>query len=683
MQKKYSLQSMIVGFSSLLVGLTIFVVNYFSYQQSAHVGFKELDLRAETLIKTFSYRAIEGILVQDDEKLDNLCTDMLKETSVKYALIFDNRGQLLHQVHKDENNDFSAKEKLSEIDFSVDKIKKKYLENILGIIKEVPDRSNIERTIGYVELGISLSNILQYKRQLIGRLLLVSSLVLFSGIVISYFFSKWLSDQLCKVIHGFTTIVSEMDLVKPLQLEVNIKEVQEIQVLFNLMIAKIVKSQEVLNSTSLEFAQNRERLELAFDASQIGLWDWDIPSGNVTFNHCWAEMLGYELNEIRGHVSSWETLIHPDDRGDTMASLGRYLNGETSVYRTEHRMRCKNGKWLWVLDTGKVVSFNSRREPIRAIGTHVDIQARKDIEKKLDKHRENLEVRIAKRTQELKKIQSELLNNAVDAGRAQVSAMVLHNIGNAVTPVSVNLEKLRAPSLKNARRYLMECYNDLALNKTDLTNYVTRDERGKKVSSYMKNLIQGLETVQDEQKVIIDKIEVGVQYIGEILSLQRAYAPGNKVMKEKTILNQIVKDALKIQDSAINRRKIHILVHYHKDPLYILIEKNRLMQVLINLIKNSCDAIDENQERQDHEISIDIFEKGDTIGITMADTGSGIEAEDIDKIFKFGVSSKGSSGFGLYYCKTFVEANNGRLTIDSDGKNFGALAVLEFNNYNR
>lgn len=119
-----------------------------------------------------------------------------------------------------------------------------------------------------------------------------------------------------------------------------------------------------------------------------------------------------------------------------------------------------------------------------------------------------------------------------------------------------------------------------------------------------------------------------------------------------------------------------------KNP-HLLIEKNKLLQALVNLIKNSCDAIDENLENKNHQIRIRTFKEKGRIGLTISDTGCGVEKDRLKTVFKFGTSSKGSSGFGLYYCKTFIEANNGILAFDSKGKNQGAEVCLEFLMNNR
>ena len=121
----------------------------------------------------------------------------------------------------------------------------------------------------------------------------------------------------------------------------------------------------------------RQQLELILAGSDLGSWDWHVPSGHVSFNARWCEMLGYRHDEIAPHVSSWEKLVHPDDWPAISALVEAHLHGETASYESEHRLRHKHGHWVWVLDRGKVVERDAQGQPLRAAGTHLDISDRK------------------------------------------------------------------------------------------------------------------------------------------------------------------------------------------------------------------------------------------------------------------------------------------------------------------
>lgn len=307
-----------------------------------------------------------------------------------------------------------------------------------------------------------------------------------------------------------------------------------------------------------------------------------------------------------------------------------------------------------------------------------DIGQRKEYEAELEAHRKNLEALVVERTKELEKVHKELIHKAFDAGRAQLSAIVLHNIGNAITPVSVNIQEIRKSGLKEISHYLKECYDDLAAHKNSISEYVTKDERGIRVARYTGELIDEFARKYAGLENIIDSMSAGIEYVAEILSLQGTYAPGRGEIKEWHDLNEIINDAIKIQEGSIVKRKISVEKKLASEPLNILIEKNKMMQVLVNLIKNSCEAIDACRQSKEHKIVASSRTEDDTIIAQISDTGCGIEADRRENVFEAGVSSKGTSGFGLYYCKSFIEENRGEILLNSQGKDKGTTFTIKF-----
>ncbi|MBF0180004.1 MAG: response regulator [Magnetococcales bacterium] len=129
-----------------------------------------------------------------------------------------------------------------------------------------------------------------------------------------------------------------------------------------------------------ELQINEERCKYALEGSNDGLWDWSIPSGRVFFSNRWYEMLGYHPDELEPHIQTWERLIHPEDRDMVQSSMDALLVGHATQHHTEHRLRMRNGAWLWILDRGKVVAHGRDGRPLRAVGTHQDISERKRME---------------------------------------------------------------------------------------------------------------------------------------------------------------------------------------------------------------------------------------------------------------------------------------------------------------
>ncbi|MDX9843909.1 MAG: EAL domain-containing protein [Aquabacterium sp.] len=129
-----------------------------------------------------------------------------------------------------------------------------------------------------------------------------------------------------------------------------------------------------------------ERWRFAIDGSEIGLWDWNVPDKTVFFSTRWKTMLGHEDSEVGNALSEWSSRVHPDDLPAVQADVQRLLTTPDAPYSNEHRVRCKDGSYIWILDRGKVVERNERGEAVRVIGTHTDLSALKQREAALDLH---------------------------------------------------------------------------------------------------------------------------------------------------------------------------------------------------------------------------------------------------------------------------------------------------------
>ncbi|WP_052315455.1 PAS domain-containing sensor histidine kinase [Azospirillum lipoferum] len=133
------------------------------------------------------------------------------------------------------------------------------------------------------------------------------------------------------------------------------------------------------------------RLHLAIDAAGDGIWDWDVATGAVWYSPGWQTMLGFSPGEVPPQLDFWSSRVHPEDLPLTQAALQAHFSGERPFYECEHRVRAKSGEWLWILDRGRVVSWNADGRPRRMIGTHVDVTARKRIEEELAESRLQLD----------------------------------------------------------------------------------------------------------------------------------------------------------------------------------------------------------------------------------------------------------------------------------------------------
>ncbi len=137
--------------------------------------------------------------------------------------------------------------------------------------------------------------------------------------------------------------------------------------------------------------RNEEQLKLAIEGSGVGLWDWNVRTGELQYNERWAEMIGYTMEELSPtSIDTWRNLVHPDDRVRSDVLLRRHFTGELPVYECEERMKHKDGHWVWILDRGAVSHWDEEKNPVRMAGTHLDITDRKRSEEMLQKRAELL-----------------------------------------------------------------------------------------------------------------------------------------------------------------------------------------------------------------------------------------------------------------------------------------------------
>lgn len=149
---------------------------------------------------------------------------------------------------------------------------------------------------------------------------------------------------------------------------------------FMVMLAIAISAAYRNAETAEELRKSEERWKFALESAGEGVWDWDVPSGRIAYSKWWQEMLGYGEDEIDGDIAEWESRVHPDDRPRVMQEVEAYFAGRTSTFSSEFRCQSKDGSWKWVLSHGLLVNRNADNQPLRMIGTHKDITARKATE---------------------------------------------------------------------------------------------------------------------------------------------------------------------------------------------------------------------------------------------------------------------------------------------------------------
>lgn len=178
-------------------------------------------------------------------------------------------------------------------------------------------------------------------------------------------------------------------------------------------------------STEMALRESEERWKFAVEGPGDGVWDRDMETNHCVYSTRWKEILGFQPDEIGSRAEEWSHRVHPDDRPRTLAALQPHLDGETPFYANEHRLRCKDGSWKWVLGRGVVVRRDPRGRPLRLIGTLTDISERKAAEQA----REELQ-------RQLHESQKREVVGILSSGMA-------HDFNNLLTVIQGNIEMAR------------------------------------------------------------------------------------------------------------------------------------------------------------------------------------------------------------------------------------------------
>ncbi|MBI1337312.1 MAG: EAL domain-containing protein [Phycisphaera sp.] len=130
--------------------------------------------------------------------------------------------------------------------------------------------------------------------------------------------------------------------------------------------------------------EERTRLANVIEGTRIGTWEWNVQTGETVFNERWAQLVGYTLKELEPcNIDTWRKMVHPGDLASCAEAISAHFDGKAEYYDSEHRMKHRDGHWVWIHDRGRVLTRDSQGQPLLMFGTHTDITERKALEQQL------------------------------------------------------------------------------------------------------------------------------------------------------------------------------------------------------------------------------------------------------------------------------------------------------------
>ncbi|MEQ9357323.1 PAS domain-containing protein [Coleofasciculus chthonoplastes] len=420
-------------------------------------------------------------------------------------------------------------------------------------------------------------------------------------------------------------------------------------------------TEQVLTQSALRISE--ERLQMALSGSDLGLWDWQLITGDIYFNPQWKGMLGYEPEEIDDNFQAFEQLVHPEDLSRVKAGLNAYLDRLIPAYEVEFRMRCKTGEWKWILSRGKVFEWDKAGNPVRMTGTHRDISDRRQAE---DALRES-EARERKKAYqlelalcELKNAQAQLVQTKKMASLGQLVAGIAHEINNPMSFIAGNVSF--------AHQYGFDLLKLIDLYQQYYPHPVAP------IQEQMEAV--ELDFLRTDFPKALNSIREGVARIQQIVRSLQHFSHLNEAQMKTTDLNQRLESTLILLQNRFHKKPHQAVIEVNKELAMLpKVEcyPGQLNQVFINVLSNAIEALEEKSQQNDSfipqiGISTEIAELNSTVIIRICDNGLGIPAHLQEHLFEPFFTTKPvgqGTGLGLAVSYQIIEKHKGKITCNS------------------
>ena len=269
-------------------------------------------------------------------------------------------------------------------------------------------------------------------------------------------------------------------------------------------------------------------------------------------------------------------------------------------------------------------------------------------------------------------IAEEALAQAFAQGRLEIVETILHNIGNAINSVTVGVNVLQENLVSNQLIHRFSALADLfKAHQEDWVDYIKDDPKGQQVLPFMIALAADF---ADQNKTVVEtlvRVSERVTHITDIIRTQKSSSQSSMTWKIID-LRQTIMSTLKLQQDSIDKRGIQVHVDCENAPQEIRVQESQFHQMLVNLVKNSIEAIDEliqsGKLDETPRIGVEAYISGDFLCLDVTDNGVGIAPQNLKLIFTAGYTTKESgTGLGLYSSANFVIGSGGKIYPLSEG----------------
>ncbi len=476
--------------------------------------------------------------------------------------------------------------------------------------------------------------------------------------------------------------------------------------------------------------EDATRNALVIEGTRIGVWDWNIQTGETFFNERWAEIIGYTKAELEPvSIDTWVKFAHPDDLETSNQLLQAHFDGKSDYYEFESRMKHKEGHWVWVYDRGKVFEWDEEGKPLRMCGSHTDITSIKrreeaafEAKQKFQKVFEISDIGMTLTNEEghiidcnkasermLGITKEEHLARDYDGKewniirmdgstmpveeyasvraltqRTPITGQVMGIVTSEddVTWLSVDATPLDTPGFGVLIAYFDITKQVVYQQKLEEANQ-TKDKFFSIIAHDIKSPLTGILGLIELSRMSLEKGDTqevlnylemmqhstkeGTELLDNLLNWSRVQANRIEFNPKKMELESCIERTAALMKAPMEEKKIRLNLN-HNGRLPVLADEYMIKTTLRNLLSN---AIKFSKERS--HISIHTQDIGKDIQVAIEDEGIGIPSELVQDFFdmkemntRVGTNGEKGTGLGLTLCRDFIRMNGGNIWVESE-----------------
>ncbi|HEY3784168.1 MAG TPA: MHYT domain-containing protein [Steroidobacteraceae bacterium] len=408
-----------------------------------------------------------------------------------------------------------------------------------------------------------------------------------------------------------------------------------------------------LANLNADLQHGKNLLTLATEAAGIACWEYQVATRTALWTENDIEALRAEGIDLHKDADALIAMVRPDDAAAALVAIRTALAEGRSVCALRTCLATPGGRTVHLQVHARLFR-NSQGQLDRLLGVAWDVSE---------------QVRQEERRLEL---QMQLREVSRDAGMAEVATGVLHSVGNLLNSLTVSTA-LMLSGLRDSRVGNVQRIAKLLTDKADrLGSFLESDPRGREIPSYLSQLGEHLGAENRTLHAEMQTVAAHIEHIGRIVASQQTYARRGGVTEEVDVA-ELLDNAVALNFAGAPDVTVHR--DYQIAPRLTL-DRHKLIQIFGNLLSNARHALRDLSEGE-RMLTVRLRPLAESLAIEVGDTGVGIAADVLKRLFTFGFTTKKDGhGFGLHASANLAKELGGEISVRSDGPGEGACFTL-------